>query len=127
MRHWEVIVGNVGVAHSGDIAADAYSNFNAYKKLSNQNEGRVAGEHVVLLADKTVVKEYIPVPLDQRGVRTITMSLSACCGTGAKTTRELNYEQFKFMLDLAEDLNKNDGHSSDFTVPFFYVSPWEGE
>lgn len=57
--------------------------------------------------------------------QTITLGLSACCGRGQNVTRELTREQYDTLAKLADELNKSDGESSYFTVPFFYISDWQ--
>jgi len=57
--------------------------------------------------------------------RTVKMCLSACCGNGAEVQRSLTKEQYDYLKSLAEQLSENDGHSTPFTVPFFYVADWE--
>lgn len=56
--------------------------------------------------------------------RTIEMGLTACCGSGKNTTREMTKEQYDYIKALADELSLNDGDSTDFTVPFFYVADW---
>ena len=51
MATWTVMVGNVGVVHSGKSELDAREVFKKYKIKSLTNEGRAGGEPVVMLKD----------------------------------------------------------------------------
>ncbi len=60
MSIYEVIVGNIGTVHVGNNPVDARSVYGAYKRKSLANDGRAAGESVVLLKDYEIDIEYQP-------------------------------------------------------------------
>lgn len=62
-KQYEVIVGNLGVVHRGDHAKTAHAEFEAYRKLSIEKDGRCAGEPVVLMRDDEIFAEYDPTPM----------------------------------------------------------------
>lgn len=59
MVTYSVIVGNVGEAFSGASFTRAQESYNAYKKLSQEGYGRIAGESVCMFRDGALLYEYM--------------------------------------------------------------------
>lgn len=60
MSFYEVLVGNVGHVHGGNNPVSARKEYGDWKKLSEQNYGRAAGEPVTLFKDGDPELEYTP-------------------------------------------------------------------
>lgn len=55
---YEVVVGNIGVVHSGHNKKIALAVFREYKAQSANGYGRAAGEPVALMQDGSIVAEW---------------------------------------------------------------------
>lgn len=55
---YEVIVGNIGLVYSGTDLQEAMRRYEAYVEQSRSDRGRVSGEPVALLRDKTIFLEF---------------------------------------------------------------------
>jgi hypothetical protein len=63
MSRFQVIVGNVGTVYDGANEATADREFYAYVKLAKgrgEGSSRAAGEHVALMADGEISREFCP-------------------------------------------------------------------
>jgi|WetSurSiteA1Bulk_404760.scaffolds.fasta_scaffold29689_3 hypothetical protein len=58
-NEYELIVGNIGLAHRGGSINVAVVRFNEYKRLSKANYGRIAGESVALFKNGELIREFI--------------------------------------------------------------------
>lgn len=59
MKHYEILVGNIGTVHSGPVLREAERLFVHYRKQSESGSGRASGENVTLLRDGEILDEYI--------------------------------------------------------------------
>lgn len=63
MKHYEILVGNIGTVHSGPVLREAERLFVHYRKQSQSGSGRASGENVTLLrvteSDVEILDEYI--------------------------------------------------------------------
>lgn len=55
---FRVVVGNVGTVYYGPSSKDAVQAWNDYVYLSRTNQGRAAGESVLILRDDNITREY---------------------------------------------------------------------
>jgi hypothetical protein len=58
MKMYEVVVGNVGLVHSGTDKNKAYQEYDAYVLLSSKCQGRAGGEDVTLFEDGEIIAEH---------------------------------------------------------------------
>lgn len=59
-KRFQIIVSNIGMVDETNDSAKALSAFNEYKRQSQTNYGRAAGEDVSLLEFNELRKEYEP-------------------------------------------------------------------
>lgn len=58
MPQYQVIVSNVGTVYTGTSRAMAYHEWDTYRKASQAQYGRIAGESVTLMSDGEIIEEY---------------------------------------------------------------------
>lgn len=57
VKHWQVVVGNIGTVYDGTDRPTAMSTYAAYRSASRSGHGRGAHENVTLLCDGEVFRE----------------------------------------------------------------------
>lgn len=55
---YEVIVGNVGLVHSGTDKSKAYREYDAYVSISQRGKGCASNESVYLMQDGELIREH---------------------------------------------------------------------
>lgn len=60
VSNYQVIVGNIGIVHEGINPIEARGVYGDYKRQSQSNYGRAAGETVTILKDGEPCVEYTP-------------------------------------------------------------------
>lgn len=58
MAHYEVRVGNIGRVYEGDSLLEANKAWGEYRRQSEENYGRAAGESVTMYRDGEPMREY---------------------------------------------------------------------
>lgn len=59
MKHYQVIVGNIGTVYDGASFIEAKQAYSDYRKQSRANCGRASGESVTMLCDNDIKWEHI--------------------------------------------------------------------
>jgi len=59
MKHYQVIVGNIGTVYDGASFIEARDAYSVYRRLSRANCGRASGESVTMLCDNEIKWEHI--------------------------------------------------------------------
>lgn len=59
LNQWEVLVGNVGLAHEGYNGKEARKEYAAYVRISKSGGGRAGGETVTLIKNGEPVREHV--------------------------------------------------------------------
>ncbi len=58
MNHYQVLVGNIGQVYEGYNQISAWSFFNDYKRMSQNNTGRAGNENVYLTENEEIIEEH---------------------------------------------------------------------
>lgn len=59
MKHYQVIVGNIGTIYDGASFIEAKQSYSEYRKQSRVNYGKASGETVTMLCDNEIKWEHI--------------------------------------------------------------------
>jgi len=59
VKHYQVIVGNIGTVYDGGSFIEAKQSYSDYCKQSRENYGRASGENVTMFCDNEIKWEHI--------------------------------------------------------------------